>query len=45
MFEGDPLLTASERQESTKAGRFGMVCPVDHRDGVQHVTLEIRIGG
>jgi protocatechuate 3,4-dioxygenase beta subunit len=45
VFEGDPLLTAAERQESTRAGRFGMVRPIEHRDGVQHVTLEIRIGG
>ena len=43
MFEGDPLLTAAERQESAKAGRFGGVRPVETRDGVQHVTLDVRI--
>src|SRR5262245_33033767 len=45
MFEGDPLLTAAERAESTRAGRFGRVRPVETRDGVQHVSLEIQIGG
>jgi protocatechuate 3,4-dioxygenase beta subunit len=45
LFEGDPLLTAAERQASTRAGRFGEIRPVETRDGVQHVTLEIRIGG
>ena len=43
-FEGDPLLTAAERAESAKAGRFGTVRPVETHDGVQQVTLEIRIG-
>jgi protocatechuate 3,4-dioxygenase, beta subunit len=42
-FEGDPLLTAAEREESTREGRFGMVRPVENRDGVQHVTLDIRL--
>ena len=42
-FEGDPLLTAAERQESTRAGRFGMIRPIEHRGGVQHVALEIRL--
>jgi protocatechuate 3,4-dioxygenase beta subunit len=45
LFEGDPLLTAAERQESTRAGRFGQVRPVETRAGVQHVTLEIRVNG
>jgi protocatechuate 3,4-dioxygenase beta subunit len=44
LFEGDPLLTAAERQESSSAGRFGSVRPIENRDGVQHVTLELRIG-
>jgi len=44
MFEGDPLLTDAERDESARAGHFGMVRPVENRDGVQHVTLDIRIG-
>jgi protocatechuate 3,4-dioxygenase beta subunit len=43
-FEGDPLLTAAEREESRTAGRFGTVRPIEPREGVQHVTLEIRIG-
>lgn len=42
-FEGDPLLTGAEREESSTAGRFGTVRPVEARDGVQHVTLDIRI--
>jgi protocatechuate 3,4-dioxygenase beta subunit len=45
LFDGDPLLTDAERQESAKAGRFGTVRPVENRGGVQHVTLDIRIGG
>lgn len=44
VFEGDPLLTVAERQESSKAGEFGSLRPVQERDGVQHVTLNIRIG-
>jgi protocatechuate 3,4-dioxygenase beta subunit len=42
-FEGDPLLTAAELQESATAGRFGSVRPIENRAGVQHVTLDIRI--
>ena len=42
-LEGDPMLTAAEREESTRAGRFGTVRPVENRDGIQHVTLEIRL--
>ena len=42
-FEGDPLLTAEELRESAQAGRFGTVRPVQRRDGVEHVTLEMRI--
>jgi protocatechuate 3,4-dioxygenase beta subunit len=45
LFEGDPLLTAAERKDSAKAGRFGTVRPIENRDGVQHVTLDLRIGG
>jgi protocatechuate 3,4-dioxygenase, beta subunit len=45
MFEGDELLTDKDRQDSAKAGMFGSVLPVKERDGVQHVTLNIRIGG
>jgi protocatechuate 3,4-dioxygenase beta subunit len=44
MFEGDPLLTAVELEESARAGRFGTVRPVENRNGVQHVVLDIRIG-
>lgn len=44
LFEGDPLLTAAERENSGKAGRFGEVRPIETRDGVQHATLDIRIG-
>jgi len=44
MFKGDPLLTAAEGEESTRAGRFGMVRPVENRDDVEHVTLDIRLG-
>lgn len=45
MFEGDELLTDKDRQDSAKAGIFGSVLPVEQRDGAQHVTLNIRIGG
>jgi protocatechuate 3,4-dioxygenase beta subunit len=45
LFDGDPFLTASERQDSTQAGQFGSVRPVEERDGVQHVSLDIRIAG
>ena len=45
LFEDDPLITDADRLESTRAGRFGTVRTVETRDGVQHVTLEIRIGG
>jgi protocatechuate 3,4-dioxygenase beta subunit len=44
-FEGDPLLTAEERRESERAGRFGTMRPVERRDGIEHVTLEMRIAG
>jgi protocatechuate 3,4-dioxygenase beta subunit len=42
-FEGDPLLTAAEREASEKAGMFGTVQPVEERGGVQHINLNIRI--
>jgi protocatechuate 3,4-dioxygenase beta subunit len=42
-FEGDPLLTAAEREASSKAGRFGSVLPVEVRDAVQHVKLDIKL--
>lgn len=45
LFDGDPLITANDRRESVDAGAFGSVRPVDERGGVQHVTLNIRIGG
>jgi protocatechuate 3,4-dioxygenase beta subunit len=45
MFEGDPLLTSAQRAESARAQRFSPVRPVQTRDGVQHVTLEIRMEG
>ena len=44
-FEGDELLTDKDRQDSAKAGMFGSVLPVEQRDGAEHVTLNIRIGG
>jgi len=43
LFEGDPGLTDAERLESARAGQFGSVRPVEVRDGVQHVSLNIRI--
>ena len=43
LFDGDPLLTDAERKESAEAGRFGMVRPVEKRDGIEHVTLQIRL--
>ena len=43
MFDGDALLTAADRQRSADAGRFGFIRPVETRQGVQHVTLDIRI--
>jgi protocatechuate 3,4-dioxygenase beta subunit len=45
LFDGDPLLTAAEQEESAKAGSFGTVRPVEARGGVQHVTLNVRIAG
>jgi protocatechuate 3,4-dioxygenase beta subunit len=43
LFEGDPLLTASERHQSAIDGEFASVRPVQERAGVQHVTLNVRI--
>ncbi len=45
LFEGDPFLTAGEKQDAAKAGRFGEVRPVQEKAGVQHVSLDLRIGG
>lgn len=44
-FEGDPLLTDADREASAKAGRFGGIRPIERRDGIEHVTLDIRIAG
>ena len=43
LFEGDPLLTPDELRDSANAGEFGGVRPVEIRDGVQHVTINIRL--
>jgi protocatechuate 3,4-dioxygenase beta subunit len=45
VFDGDPLLTEDERQQSVKAGRFGTVRPIELKDGIEQVTLAIRIEG
>jgi protocatechuate 3,4-dioxygenase beta subunit len=43
LFDGDPMISATEREASARAGRFAMIRPVDVRDGVQHVSIELRI--
>lgn len=43
LFQGDPLLSAAERDASAKAGRFGSVRPGKKLDGVEHVMFEIRL--
>jgi len=43
MFEDDPRISADERAQSARAGRFGSVRPVVTRHGVQCVDLAIRI--
>jgi protocatechuate 3,4-dioxygenase beta subunit len=43
LFDGDNLISAAEREESARAGRFGSLRPVDVRDGVQHLNIDLRI--
>ena len=45
LFAGDPLISDQERNEATKAGRFGQILTVEETGGVQHVTLELRLTG
>lgn len=45
VFDGDPLIGSAEREESASAGRFGAIRPVDVRDGVQHVNIDLRLDG
>jgi protocatechuate 3,4-dioxygenase beta subunit len=42
-FADDPLVTASERTASGRAGGFGEVRPVRHEKGVEHVDFSIRL--
>ncbi len=42
-FADDPLVTAGERQQSARAGRFGTVCPVQVEDGVEHIEFFVRL--
>ena len=42
LFEGDPLISADERQGAARAGRFGTVRPVEVRSGVEHVSIDLR---
>lgn len=44
-FEGDALVTAAERNESARNGMFGAVRKVDVRDGVHHVTVNLKLAG
>ena len=43
LFADDPLVSASEREASTREGLFGSVLAVEVRDGVQHVTVNLKI--
>jgi protocatechuate 3,4-dioxygenase beta subunit len=43
LFDGDPLIGVAEREASVRARRFGAIRPVDVRDGVQHVSIELQV--
>lgn len=45
LFDDDPRVTAALRAESERAGRFGSVRTVTVRDGVQHVSHDVRVTG
>ena len=42
-FSDDPLVSREDREASTKAGRFGSVLTVTTKQGVQHVTWNVRV--
>ena len=42
-FEDDQLVTGAQREESARKGVFGAVRKVDIRDGVHHVTVNLRL--
>lgn len=42
-FSDDPSLSASQRNESKKAGRFGWIAQVNKENGVQTITINIRL--
>ena len=42
-FEDDPLLSASERDRSTRDGEFGGVRPVRREGRTQHVDFRMRL--
>jgi protocatechuate 3,4-dioxygenase, beta subunit len=44
LFEGDPLITARERDESDRVGRFAFIRPSRKDDhGVRHVAHDLRL--
>lgn len=42
-FADDPLLSEKEKSESAAAGRFGNICVVELKDGVEHVRYFVRL--
>jgi protocatechuate 3,4-dioxygenase beta subunit len=42
-FEDDKLLSAAQREQSAKNGIFGAVRKVEIRDGVHHVTVNLKL--
>jgi protocatechuate 3,4-dioxygenase beta subunit len=42
-FEDDTLVTSAQRKESEAKGMFGAVRNVEIRDGVHHVTVNLRL--
>jgi len=45
LFEGDPLLNASDIRASKALGRFAYICPVRRRDGRATVDIALRLPG
>jgi hypothetical protein len=42
-FEDDKLVPAAERERSARNGMFGGVRKVEVRDGVHHVTVNLKL--
>ncbi|MEO1054342.1 MAG: hypothetical protein AAFX87_27135 [Bacteroidota bacterium] len=42
-FDDDPLLTASQRMRSQEAGEYGWIAEVEVKDGVQYITVNIKL--